>query len=133
MAERNAVAEAVRFVSAPDDAKLRTLIGDASYFASFSSYEGFGLSAVEAMSAGLFPVLSGIPPFKRLLCERKTGLIVDPHAPANIAMAMEASVLQDPTAHSRRRAEICDAVREYDWTSVAARYARIYSEVAGFK
>ncbi|HTJ90102.1 MAG TPA: glycosyltransferase family 4 protein [Acidocella sp.] len=133
MAERDAVEEAVQFVSAPDDAQLRTLIGQASYFASLSSYEGFGLSAVEAMSAGLFPVLSGIPPFSRLLCERKAGLIVDPHAPVDIAMAMEASVLQNPTAHSRRRAETCDAVREYDWEAVAARYARIYSEVAGGK
>ena len=133
MAERDSVAEALQFVSAPSDAKLRTLIANASYFANFSSYEGFGLSAVEAMSAGLFPVLSGIPPFNRLLCERKTGLIVDPHAPADVAMAMEASVLQDPTAHSRRRAEICDAVREYDWKAVAARYARIYGEVSGVK
>ncbi len=131
MAERDAVAEAVRFVAAPDHAQLRALIGEASYFASLSNYEGFGLAAVEAMSAGLFPVLSGIPPFKRLLSEAKTGLIVAQQAPDDIAMAMEASVLHDPAAHARRRAETCDAVCHYDWKTVAARYAQLYGEVTG--
>ena len=35
--------------------------------ASASEYEGFGVAAVEGMSAGLFPVLSDIPTFRNLV------------------------------------------------------------------
>jgi hypothetical protein len=47
------VSDAVHFVIDPSDDQLRSLIGEASYFGCLSAYEGFGLAAVEAMSAGL--------------------------------------------------------------------------------
>ena len=64
MADEACVADAVRFVINPSDAQLRSLLGEASYSACLSAYEGFGLAAVEAMSAGLLPILSGITPFR---------------------------------------------------------------------
>ena len=131
MADDAGVANAVRFVLNPSDAQLRSLIGEASFSACLSAYEGFGLAAVEAMSAGLLPILSGIAPFRRLVDDTKIGLIVDPSDPAGAAAIVQASVLDDAASYTRRRAQTMDAVRRYDWEEVATRYADIYAEAVG--
>jgi alpha-1,3-mannosyltransferase len=124
-AEAN-VTEAVRFMANPTDTELTKLIGEASYFACLSSHEGFGLAAVEAMSAGLMPVLSDIPPFKRLLQNRHVGLLVNPDDPVETALAIESSVAPGQEAYQWRQAQLADAVRGYDWEQVAAQYIEIY-------
>jgi alpha-1,3-mannosyltransferase len=128
MANQAGVADAVRFVVNPSDLELRALIGEASYFACLSAYEGFGLAAVEAMSAGLFPILSDIPPFLRLVNDTKIGLIHDFATPAITVEGVCMSVLTDQAAYTARRALTMHAVRLYDWGTVAARYAEIYRE-----
>lgn len=127
MAQAAGVADAVSCISAPGDAQLQALIGMASFFACLSSYEGFGLAAVEAMSAGLVPVLSDIAPF-RILCDGGTGgMIVDPEQPHAIAQALEANILND-AENAARKIGLINAVRKYDWKQVARQYAAIYNE-----
>ncbi len=128
MASQAGVADAVRFVVNPSDLQLRVLIGEASYFACLSAYEGFGLAAVEAMSAGLFPILSDIPPFLRLVNDTKIGLIYDSAAPAVTVERVCMSVLADQAAYVARRSQAIHAVRGYDWDAVAARYEEVYRE-----
>ena len=52
-------------------------MGRCSVIASASEYEGFGLAAVEGMSAGLFPLLSDIPTFRHLVKRAGVGMFVD--------------------------------------------------------
>jgi alpha-1,3-mannosyltransferase len=127
-ADEAGISHAVRFVLNPSDAQLRLLIGEASFSACLSAYEGFGLAAVEAMSAGLLPILSGIAPFRRLVDDTKIGLIVDPGDPAGAAATVQAHVLDDAASYAQRRTQTMEAVRRYDWEEVAIRYADIYSE-----
>lgn len=131
LAGKAGVADAVQLAVGPSDAELRELIGQASYFACLSAYEGFGLAAVEAMSAGLYPILSSIPPFRRFVENARIGLIVDPDAPADGAVLVASTALEDETAYNFRRTQIADAVRQYDWNEVAAEYVRLYDEAAG--
>ena len=56
----------------PRDETIKALMRKSSFVASSSEYEGFGIAAVEGMSAGLIPLLSEIPPFRRLIA--RTGL-----------------------------------------------------------
>ena len=46
----------VTLEASPSDQRLSELMGQASYFLCLSRHEGFGLAAIEAMSAGLTPV-----------------------------------------------------------------------------
>ncbi|WP_296817706.1 glycosyltransferase family 4 protein [Thiobacillus sp.] len=64
LAERirqHGLADSVRLAANPSDQELASLIGQSSYFICLSHHEGFGIAPIEAMSAGLTPVLSDIP------------------------------------------------------------------------
>ena len=117
---------AVRFVFDPGDAELRSLMGDASFFASLSSYEGFGLAAVEAMSAGLVPILSGIPAFTRLVTAAGAGLFVDADKPAESAAAIAAIPVGDVDLQTEWRQRVMGVAARYDWEEVASRYGMVY-------
>jgi alpha-1,3-mannosyltransferase len=128
MAKAAGIANATRFEIDPNDDALRTLIGEASYFICLSAYEGFGLAAVEAMSAGLLPILSDIAPFQRLIAQAGIGMIVDPDDPSGAAKRVQASLLENPDAYTKRRMQVIDAVRRYDWGAVAAQYSQVYDD-----
>jgi alpha-1,3-mannosyltransferase len=107
------------------DARLREEFAAASYFLSASAYEGFGLSAVEAMAAGCVPLLSDIPAFRNLITPGQTGLLIDytaPAAPRQIADALS----RDPQplrAAARRAAEA------YAWEAKIPQWRQLYDQV----
>ena len=125
-ATAHGVREAIEFVVGPSDAELRTLIGQASYFVSPSAYEGFGIAAVEALSAGLVPLLSAIPPFVRLLGRATDGLAYDPEAPAAAARAISQHGVGVASQWPEVRARLRAVAENYNWRSVASRYNDVY-------
>ena len=124
------VGDKVRFVFSPSDAELRGLMGEASFYASLSAYEGFGLAAVEAMSAGLVPILSGIPAFARLVAAAGVGLTVDADEPAAAASAIAALPVDDLDTQARWRQRVMAVAARYDWQEVASRYGMVYESAA---
>ena len=114
------VSDAVRFVIDPSDDELRALIGEASYFGCLSAYEGFGLAAVEAMSAGLLPILSGITPFRRLVESTGIGLVVDAENPESASAAVQSVALSNAEDSLQQRMRAMHAARRYDWEEVAS-------------
>jgi len=77
LTRRLSLDNAVRFHGCLTDQALREVIGESRFFASASEYEGFGLSAVEAMAAGKVVLLNTIPPFERLVTDGVNGFLVD--------------------------------------------------------
>ena len=128
-AERLGVAGAVRIVDSPDEAALRALIAECSYFACASEHEGFGLAAVEAMSAGLIPVLSPLPTFRTFLAKAGAGVLIGAHDAAADAGTIAAAdrVLRAGGTDWRRR--VTDAAQLYGWTAAADQYLEVYRSV----
>ena len=104
--------ERVRFLGFRAD--LPRLLGEADVFLSSSKWEGFGLSVVEAMAAGLPVVVSNIPGVAEVVGrEPKCGLFAAPSSPSDIADKLR-SLLTDPARAGRvgfQRAEAGGAVR----------------------
>lgn len=123
------VADITRFVIAPSDDELRHVVEGASFYASASSHEGFGLAAVEALSAGLIPLLSDIPPFVRLISHGAPGLLFDPDSPDEAARRIvDLNRTLDDTWPQARTAAI-EMAASYDWANVAVAYVREYQSV----
>jgi alpha-1,3-mannosyltransferase len=127
---RRGLEDAVELVASPDDEALRGLIARASVYACASSYEGFGIAAVEAASAGLYPVLSTIPAFARTRERLGFGTLVD-FAAAEPAID---GFLADLERFERAvpEPETLDAqLAPFGWIGAVERIGAIYERVLG--
>jgi alpha-1,3-mannosyltransferase len=128
-AQAQGIGERISLHPNPDVAELRLLIGTASYFLCLSHHEGFGIAPIEAISAGLIPLLSPIPPFVRLFQTTGAGALLDAYTPAQQAwqiILLHAQMADDALRQQARRAAADAALAAYSWQGVAARYSRQY-------
>ncbi len=126
------VADAVTIIDTPTDVLLRNAIGTSSVFVSPSHYEGFGIAAIEAISAGLMPVLSDIKAHRDTVRTAGAGILVDFSRPSEVADTI--------LAHHGRwnvNGEAADMLIRrlafFSWASVAERFEDIYTRVTGRK
>ena len=112
----------------PTNAALAEAIGTASVFLSASDHEGFGVSLIEAMSAGLAPVVAGNAAF-RAFSKRHADVALadyaDPAAAAAVICARHAQVCADALL----RARLMAAAAGYAWPDVARRTLALYEDV----
>lgn len=113
---------------APDDAAIGAAIERSSYVVSASSYEGFGIGAVEGMSAGLVPVLNSIAPFQALVAATGCGLLIDIDDPASSAAAIEAQH-RSLASESVQRKRCIDESSRYGWAGSIAQLIALYRGV----
>lgn len=110
----------------PENDTIRRIIAEASILASASEYEGFGLVALEAMSAGLLPVLNANDAFATLAARHPVLMLADFTNPESAATAIEAAYEHLSRQPDAVRAELLDAARGYSWDIVAGRYIDLY-------
>ncbi|MBX4971361.1 glycosyltransferase family 4 protein [Rhizobium binae] len=113
----------------PDNGAIRRIMAEASLFASASEYEGFGLVALEAMSAGLLPVLNANDAFTTLACRHPVIRLADFTHPETAVTMIEAAYETLARQPDVVRAELVDAVRGYSWDIVARRYIDLYGSL----
>lgn len=133
LAASHGVREAVQIVVAPSDEDIRRRMGACSVLASASDYEGFGLAAIEGMSAGLYPLLSDIAPFRRLVARTGLGTIVDYARPEAAAEQCLDAWRKLAGAYAERRAAAMDAASRFDWRGISQAYTALYEAVIGSK
>ncbi|MFA9441840.1 glycosyltransferase family 4 protein [Uliginosibacterium sp. sgz301328] len=122
------LADAVELAPNPTDAELSALIGRASYFICLSRHEGFGIAPIEAMSAGLIPVLSDIPPFRSLVEQSGQGIVLAAGGDVSPLLTLHGRGDFD---HLLRRRNTQRFVERYSWSAVADGYVDVYEELAG--
>ncbi len=130
---RQAIAEhklehAVSLVVDASNTEIAHLMGETSLFVSASEYEGFGLVAVEAMSAGLIPVLHPNDAYQTLAARHGTVRLAD-FSDASAAAAAIAASFDALVADGNARATAMNEASDYAWTHVARRYADLYDRV----
>jgi alpha-1,3-mannosyltransferase len=127
LVDRAGLRDAVEVIVSPSDDEVRSLMRKSSFAASASDYEGFGMSAVEGMSAGLVPLLSPIPPFRRLASRTGLGLILDFAHPDAAARRL----LRNLPRLAAQRATCMKAAAAYDWRHVCEKFTALYAAVTG--
>jgi alpha-1,3-mannosyltransferase len=111
------------------NAAIHSLMAETSLFVSASDYEGFGLVAIEAMSAGLVPVLQANDAYTDLANRHAEIRLVDFARPQEAALGIEASMAMLETTGIKIRSAMMTAANTYSWDSVVTRYTDVYKTV----
>jgi alpha-1,3-mannosyltransferase len=133
MAEDAGIREALEVIALPSEAQIRNLMADCSVIATASEYEGFGLTAIEGMSAGLMPVLSDIPPFRRLADQSAGVVIVDFRNAESASARFFEKWAHFERNHATHRKSLMSVTTRYEWSRVADKYQTFYETALGRK
>ena len=120
----------VRFRGATSREELYRLLERAQLFVSAASYEGFGLSTIEAMSAATVVVVTAVGAHPDVVEDGVSGLLMDQDA-TGLAAHME-RVLSMPGEKLQQIGEAARAAtKRFSWRQIAPRYEQLYREVLG--
>jgi glycosyltransferase involved in cell wall biosynthesis len=111
----------------PTDEELCSLMSSAAVVCQPSTSEGFGLTVLEAMSAGAAVVVSDRGSLPELV--KRGGLVVEPSAAA-VEQAL-AHLLSRPAAARRLRTRAVRRARQLSWERTAQGWARVAALAAG--
>lgn len=111
------------FMGSVDHDALPSVYQGASLFVTSSRSEGFGLSLLEALSAGCAVVASDIQPHRELVTHGFNGLLYG--NPSELRNQL-VELLADPTEARRLGSAGMARAREFSWESVARRVLRAY-------
>jgi starch synthase len=106
------------------------LLSHATAFACPSLYEPLGIVNLEAMACGTAVVASRTGGIPEVVADGKTGVLVPPGSPGDLAEALNALVRDHGLAETMGRTGRERAEAEFGWESVAAQTAALYAELA---
>ena len=118
----------VRFRGSASREELYQLLERAHLFVSASSYEGFGLATIEAMSAATVVVVTAVGAHPDVIQDGVSGFLMDRDA-SGLSLHIEhvLSLSQQKLAQIGNAAR--EATRRFSWMQIAPRYEQLYREV----
>lgn len=122
------VADAVRWTGEIDDARLRAELAAAEIFLSAATYEGFGLALLEAMAAGLIPVVNDIEAFREVIVDGQNGFLADYGQPGSVAQTLIQVLNLPPEKKQALSTAAKMTASEFDWPKAIEKFEAVYEE-----
>lgn len=124
LVKRHGVSERVKFVGAVDDDEFVALYRGAEFFVYASTYEGFGLTPLEAMACGTPVVSSGNTSLAEVIGD--AGLVVEP-TPRGVAAGI-VTLAEDPALRSDLAGKGLKRATSYTWSKTADLTREAYAD-----
>lgn len=126
---RQGLTERVRFLGRRMD--IPNLLASSDVFVFPSLTEGLPNALLEAMAAGLPIVTTDVPGCRDLIADGRTGLLVSPCRPRELAEAVQRLTADRALGRRLGHAARNHVARHYDMEAYVQRYAALYHEVYG--
>ena len=122
------VSDLVRFVGSVTHAQIGAYYNAADVVVMPSRYESFGLVAAEAMASGVPVVASRVGGLASTVADGRTGYLIPWRSPDLFAEKLDL-LLADEALRRRLGANAAEAMRVYDWRSVASQLVDLYTHL----
>ena len=128
LSRRLGIAERVQFGGAVPHERLPLYYAAADVTVMPSSYESFGLVAVESLACGTPVVATRVGGLASIVRDGETGLLVPWRDPAMFAERLR-TVLTDDALHARLSGAARASVMRYGWDRIADEHLALYEQV----
>ena len=118
----------MKFTGRVEVSELESLLSHANLFVSGSSYEGYGLSTIEAMSSGTVPVVTRVGIHPQLISNGKTGFLVDGDT-VSLANGLRLALNLEPSALAMMGQQAQELSALCTWRRAVKAYLDIYGSV----
>lgn len=118
----------VLFLGSVTETQRQSLLKESSIFVSASEYEGFGISAIEAMACGCVPCLNTIPSFASFV-SGKRGFLVDYSSIPEVVETWKRIEGLSPKQLAIQRKESRAFAREFSWKKIVQRQLGWYRTI----
>lgn len=125
IADREGIAQDVTFHGAASAERLREIVRSCGFFVSGSTFEGFGMSMLEAMSVGLIPLVQPNKSFDELVNRSGVGLLTDFGEPGTAAAAIAAYL---PGLDMIKRTRAQEFSRNFSWKALIESTSSYYAK-----
>lgn len=115
----------------PSNTQIREIMQQCSLFVSASEYEGFGIALIEALSAGLVPVVEPNAAFQSLAHKHDMVALARFADPAAAAGSVEAAFAALEGGGSVLRAAAIESSGQHGWAQTAQLYEDLYRTALG--
>ncbi len=119
------VAEHIVFHGASERTEMMDIAQKCGYFLSASSFEGFGMSMLEAMSVGIIPFVQGNESFIELVEQGGVGQIVDFQNPEKAAETIAESL---PKIDDSMRQKAQNFSKTFSWAELVDKADTVYKD-----
>lgn len=123
----------VRIKTGLSDGAIAQSLKESSFFVSASEYEGFGLALVEALSAGLVPIVNRIPSFEKIISGAGVGHVIGFGDPVAAADGIASAMAETAPRYDALRTQAMASVSPYGWEGTEARFRAEYENILGLR
>ena len=130
IAREHGVVNKIIFAGRKSRNRLKFYYSASDIFITTPWYEPFGITPLEAMACGTPVIGSNVGGIKYSVKDGETGLLVNPHKPAELAGAVS-ELLNNPGRLNEMSANAIDRVNEhFTWAKVAEQINTVYRMIA---
>lgn len=126
LAQALGIGKAVTFIDSVSDGTLKESYSKAAVFVHCSTFEGFGLATLEAMSVGTPFVITDIP-VHREVTNGKGGLFFQPRDVSDLSKKL-LLLLSDGVLWDTKSQEASEVAQRYSWKRIADQTVSIYND-----
>jgi len=129
MAASKGVSHMVTFTGRKSRALLKYYYSAADVFITTPWYEPFGITPLEAMACGVPVIGSAVGGIKYTVVDRKTGFLVQPNAPAELAERIHLLVTDNDLAKRMRKSGMNRVNSLFTWGKISSMLAEAYEQL----
>ncbi len=118
----------VLFTGKVSNEKLADLLSITGFFASASKYEGFGITVLEAMAAGVIPLLNKIPVFENFSKRSESCVLINFETPEKAAVQIAKSISMNAAEKKVLEGKAKEFASGFDWSKKTKEYEKNYAE-----
>ena len=100
-----------------------------NFFITASNYEGFGMSILEAMSAGLIPVVNNISPLNSLVNDGINGIVIEFNNHNKAVKQLEEVYSINKVEFFKLQKEALSKAYTFSWETISKKYEVLYESL----